>query len=391
MKTQMRKVLSVLLCAAILVPCFLMSSFAVENADKTLKFNEDGKFTILNFSDIQDGYPMKPITKRYIKDTLDLVKPDLVVLTGDNIAGYRTRTKSASKNEICEFMDIFKAAGVKVAMVFGNHDDEDNAAGKAYQYEVYETYDNFIGGDGGKSEGRLGTFNIPIISSDGSKTAFNIWMTDSGTYNDENDKGGYGCVHKDQIEWYKKTSDELKEANGGEPVYSINFQHIVVPEIWDALVEHDEQVEGSVDHGGKYYTLPEGASGELNETPCPPEYTNGQFAAFLEQGDVLATVSGHDHVNTYEVDYQGIKIMNTPGIGFNSYNNHVVGSRVFVLDENNPDGFETYCLAYNDVYAEDDAVAQSLYELYSDETDTGTKIAAVFKYIFALFMSIFKK
>lgn len=390
MKKSFRKVLAILLCAAVLIPCMLLGSFAAENSDKTLQFNKDGKFTILNFSDIQDGYPMKPITKRYLKDTLNLVKPDLVVLTGDNIAGYRTKTKSASKNEIKEFMDIFKAANVKVAMVFGNHDDEDNAADKAYQYEVYESYDNFIGGDYGKSSGRLGTLNIPILSSDGTKTAFNIWMTDSGTYNDENDKGGYGCVHKDQIEWYKETSAALKEANGGEPVYSINFQHIVVPEIWDALDEHDEKVDGSVEHGGKYYTLPEGAKGELGESPCPPEYTNGQFAAWLEQGDVIASVCGHDHINSYEIDYQGIKLINTPGIGFNSYNNHVVGSRVFVLDENNPQEFETYCLAYNDVYAEDDAVAQSLYELYSDETDTGTKIAAVFKYIFALFLSIFK-
>ena len=41
-------------------------------------------------------------------------------------------------------------------------------------------------------ESNLGTYYVPIYSSaDENKMVNNIWMIDSGTYNDENDLGGY--------------------------------------------------------------------------------------------------------------------------------------------------------------------------------------------------------
>ena len=376
----MSVIISLLLCLTLVFSSFAFNVSAKEK--NQLQFNKDGKFTILNFSDIQDKIPTKQITLDLIKDTLDRVNPDLVVLTGDNIAGHRTKTKLMSELAIRKYMDIFEDYGVNVAMVFGNHDDDgNNEATKEYQMEIYESYDNFVGYDEGDALSYCGTYNLPIISSDGKKVAFNIWMTDSGTYNDENDLGGYGCVHKDQIEWYKKTSDELKKENGGNPVYSINFQHIVVPEIWDALVKNEDGT----------YSLPEGAAGELNEDPCPPKYTNGQFDAFIEQGDLLATVSGHDHVNNYVVNYKGIQIINTPGVGFRSYHNHCVGSRVFVIDENDPIAFETYCLSYSDIYPETDKAAQYRYEIHNEDNDTLAVITAVFNYIFALIEGIFVK
>lgn len=86
---------------------------------------------------------------------------------------------------------------------------------------------------------RVGTYNLPVLKSDGSSYGFNLWLTDSGTYNTENEYGGYACVYKEQIEWYRETAAELKEANGGKVVTSINFQHIIVPEIYDALEQID--------------------------------------------------------------------------------------------------------------------------------------------------------
>ena len=34
----------------------------------------------------------------------------------------------------------------------------------------------------------------------------------------------YDVVHKDQLEWYKKTAEELAEKNGGKPIPSLVFQ-----------------------------------------------------------------------------------------------------------------------------------------------------------------------
>lgn len=362
-----KKLLAILLSVMLLISS--ASVFAAAD-DDTLRFNKNGKFTILNISDIQDQYPEMSITLDYIMDTLEMVKPDLVVLTGDNVAGYRANTKLRTKATIDEFMSIFEEAGVKVAIVFGNHDDEKNLASKEYQMSCYEKYSCFVGKAGEKGLTGCGTYNLPILSSDGSHYAFNLWFTDSGTYNDENDLGGYGCPHKDQIDWYKSTSRQLAKQNGGKPVPAMNFQHIVVPEVFKALKKD-----------GDKYVLPANAKGQLNENPCPPAYSNGQFDAFLEMGDVIATFSGHDHVNTYEINYKGIDIVNTPGVGFMSYNGGVVGSRVIVLNEKNPRKYQTYCLSYFDVYSVEDDFAVYRFRLFSDTTAAAEKFEALFKII----------
>lgn len=383
----MKKIISFILSAITLAACFALPAYAEnEGAENTLKFNTDGKFTILNISDIQDGYPLNPLTKDYIEKTLDKVNPDLVVLTGDNISGYDIPEEEDAEKAIREFMDIFEARGIKVAAVFGNHDDEETKSTKEHQLSVYESYDCYVGERGFCVKDRVGTYNLPIMKSDGSGYGFNLWLTDSGTYNTENDYGGYACVYTEQIEWYKETSAQLKEANGGKAVTSINFQHIIVPEIWDALKQTKFIWFGRVIRGKnalndstKFYTLPDDAIGELNEYPCPPVYNNGQYDAFLEMGDVLATVSGHDHENTFEIDHKGIKIINTPTIGFHSYNDKTIGSRVFVIDENEPESFETYCLTYKDVYTDIDDLyeARILYNI--DTTGWPTKLASLIK------------
>ncbi len=353
-----------------IILCLTVCTVAVgaEN-DTTLKFGENGKFTILNLSDIQDRYPLLNITKDYINDLVDIVNPDLIVLTGDNINS-GSATKTLAKNAINEFMSIFEKRGIPVAAIFGNHDDEGTLASKEYQMAIYETYNCFVGYDEGDSLPGCGTYNLPIMSSDESKIVFNLWMTDSGTYAAENEVGYYAATTKEQIEWYVEKSNELKMQNGGKVVPSINFQHIIVPEIYDALIKNDD---GS-------YSLPENATGELNELPCPPEFTNGQFDAFVAQGDVLATISGHDHTNTFVVPYKGIDIINTPGVGFCSYSSEVVGARVFVLDETTPEDYETYVLSYFDVYG-DSKAALYRFQIFSNSVDFLTKLIALFKYL----------
>ena len=377
----MKKTISLILCLIILATCFTSFAYA---KDETLKFGEDGKFTILNISDIQDGYPLNELTRDYIKKTVDMVQPDLIVLTGDNISGYDVLEEEDAEKAIREFMDIFQERNIRVAAVFGNHDDEETESTKEHQLSVYESYDCYVGKAGFCFEDRVGTYNLPIMKSDGSGYGFNLWLIDSGTYNTENEYGGYACVYKEQIEWYKETSAKLTEENGGEVVPSINFQHIIVPEIYDALQQTKllwfgriVRKKNPLNDSNKFYKLPEGAIGELREYPCPPYYNNGQFDAMLEMGDVLATVSGHDHENSFEIDHKGIRIINTPTIGFNAYNDINIGARVFVIDENAPESFETYCLTISDVYPEIDKLyeARILYDI--DTTGWFTKLCSL--------------
>ena len=162
------------------------------------------------------------------------------------------------------------------------------------------------------------------------------------------------------------------------------FQHIVVPEIWEALTAADPSTPGGVWHNGKYYVLPAGSKGKMDETPCPPEYSNGEFDAVVQRGDILAMFFGHDHVNTYEIkNFRGVDLCSTPGVGFNAYNNENVGVRLITLNENSPWSYETKVVSYFDLFDYDDDSARYLFKSASSLTDSKTHFAAGVKYLFS--------
>lgn len=381
--------LSVFMAAVMLfgIGSVIASAKTSEEADTHLQYNSDGKFTIMQISDIQDFFPMHPITKKVLREVLKTHPADLIVLTGDNISS-TSLVKPYAALAINEFMSIFEKNGTPVVMTFGNHDDENTTATKAYQVSVYERYDCFVGCAGEDlGDTNLGTYYVPIYSSkDKNEMVSNIWMIDSGTYNSENDLGGYAATTKAQVEWYKAASEKLERENG-KKIPSLMFQHIIVPEIWDALEECESGTPGSYGHGGKSYKLPDGTKGVLGETPCPPNYSNGQFDAVLERGDVMTMFFGHDHTNSFELTYKGVGLYNTPGIGFNSYNGTNEGVRMITLDENDPWSFETECVSYFDLF--DDDASKYLFELDSSTSDSSTQFVAFFKFIFAFISQLF--
>lgn len=392
----MKKALAVFLSALLVFGMTGLVSFArtSEEADTHLQYNGDGTFRIMQISDMQDYAPMEIITKNILRKALDDYPVDLIVLTGDNISS-TSLTRGWAAWAIAEFMNIFEDYGIPVAMTFGNHDDENTLADKAFQVKQYEKYDCFVGCTGEDlGSTNLATYYVPIYSStDKNDMVSNIWMIDSGTYNTENDRGGYACTTKAQIDWYKTKSAELEEKYGRK-IPSLMFQHIIVPQIWDALVEGDEAQGGGIWHGDKYLVLPEGTVGTLGEGPCPPNYDNGQFDAVLERGDVMAMFFGHDHTNTFELNYKGVGLINTAGAGSNSYNSENEGVRIITLNENDPWSFETESISYFDLFDWDDDAARYLFKMTSSTTEgNGTHFAAFFKFIFAsikaLFLGIF--
>ena len=355
----MKKVLCLLLTLVMILSSVTFISSAVFENEPKLQFGEDGKFTILQISDIQDGLFFCSLTKRFITDLLDNVQPDLVVLTGDNIGPRGAHFDWSNKLLIKKFMSIFEEKGVKVAAVFGNHDAE-NHFGKDEQFEVYKSYSCFIGAETeeAKELTGCGTYNIPIMSSDDeTRKAFNLWFFDSQEYNTENDLGGYGCVAKDQIEWYEKTEAALTEENGGTPIPSFAFQHIIIPEFFEVFEEipeiRNEHTEYSFEKDGKFYLLPEEYRNEdtfVNETCCPPEYSNGQADSLIENGNVLGIAVGHDHKNSFVVPYKTLDIVQTPTVGLCAYGDINRGARVITLSEDDLSAYETNVIFLREYY-----------------------------------------
>lgn len=385
----MKKIVSVFLAVMLVLSLAVMPASAEE--EKQLRFGDDGKFRILQFADIQDNAFLEYATYQFIRDSVEEIDPDLVVLTGDNISGGGSPTKTLAKLAISRFMSIFEKAGVPVAMVFGNHDSE-GPASKEDQMAMYESFDCFIGCAGEDLTG-CGNYNLPIYDAKGENMLYNLWMIDSLTYNRhpedekdvayyENDLEGYACVHKDQIDWYVNKSNELKEANGGKPVPSMAFQHIIVPEIYDALAK---------DENGKW-ALPEGVGGELWEDPCPPNYSNGQFDAMVNQGDVVAMFFGHDHKNSFVVPHKGIDLVNTPGVGFSSYGDSNRGARIIDLDVKDLTTYETEVVEWLDFYdAENNTTAWYTFVIHANEYPFGEKLLSFVKLTAEFLAPIVKK
>lgn len=342
-------ILSVLICLSMFSVCV----GAEAKSTDTLQFNEDGSFKIMQVADLQDNQNPVKKTNEYLKEVLEDEKPDLIVLTGDNISDSVARgfTKEHSlkkvRKAIDSFMSVFEEAGIPVAVVFGNHDAE-GWVSKEQQMTIYNEYDCCVAIDEGESISGCGTYNLPILSSDGSKISYNLWMFDSNMYDPVAD--GYDHVHQDQIDWYVAKSNELKAQNGGNPVPSMAFQHIIVPEIFNALVEVEEGTPGSVQNGDKFFALPENATGSLLERPAVAARDSMQFEKMLEQGDVKAMFTGHDHKNDFVVSYMGIDLSTTPAAGFGGYGADNRGVRVIVLDENNTDIYETETIHYLGTY-----------------------------------------
>ena len=327
-----------------------------------LKFSDDGKFRILHLTDIHEVDPemdddenrdiprdksieaMNVITK-----SIEKTNPDLVVFGGDNISGYWEEfTYDYISKTIDKITAPIREKNIPFAIVFGNHDSEIIKNFRDFQMLLYMQYDNFIGCLNAEEMYGCGNCNILIKSSKSEKSAYNIWLIDSNDY-PYNENGermpGYDCVHKDQLDWYEKTAEKLKKENNGKPLPSILFQHIPVVQEMDAVEEATADCPDALYEKGenKYYKLKDEykISGEMKELPSPPG--NGdrtQFELWKKHGDVKAAFFGHDHVNDFIVEIDGIKLVQTFSTGYHTYGNKR-GGRLIVLDENDPDNIYT--------------------------------------------------
>lgn len=328
---------------------------------KTLKFNKNGKFRILQISDLQDTKATSVDTLHFLEAAIPELKPDLIVLTGDQLDivglwGKGEKLEENVRNAIMGVMAPIKASGIPFLVTFGNHDCQTGMP-NAEQAKIYSEIENCICFDD-MNDGRpdAGTFNQIIMSSDGSRPAMNIYMIDSNSAH-PTAVGGYDQVHPEQIEWCTKKSAEIKASNGGKAVPSIVFQHIPVWEIYNVLKEVPKGTKDALgafrSRKGKFYTLDEEKvwqKGTFGEPPAVPEEDGPQFEEILKQGDVFAMYFGHDHYNSFVGKYKGIDLGYCPGAGYNTYGLNPRGMRVFDFDENDVANYETKVLRVDDFY-----------------------------------------
>ena len=286
-----------------------------------LMFDENGEFTVLhltdfheymliegkNFADITLVDNLKPRLTQFIEVCLEEVKPDLVVLGGDNIFGL---------SAVAEFMDtpisiktyraiaeLFEEHNQYWTLAFGNHDSESVLDKIDYLNEVVK-YDYFIGGTedekyfsakvfptdtvigNSHADYYVGNYSIPVYDETGTQIAYNIFVLDSGSYTLTPPADvPYLSITREQTDWYLSESEKL-EQESGHIVPAVMFSHIPFAEMEDAY------------NAGNYLGGEE-AGWMLSTIPSPI------YDAILKRGDVKGVFFGHMHGSDVTVYGEG--------------------------------------------------------------------------------------
>ena len=255
------------------------------NAQKPeLKFGTDKTFKIVQFTDVHWIYndSRSDIAGERMNEVLDAEKPDFVIYTGDIIFG------KPAKESLLKALEPVITRNIPFAVTWGNHDDEQGMSRK----ELFDLIQDIPNNLTSTVQGITGVTNfiLPVKSADGKKESAVLYVFDSNSYSPiKKVVDGYGWIALDQIDWYTKTSKELTAKNSGQPIPSLAFFHIPLPEYHEAVLDE------------KTYMV-----GTRKEVACAPTINTGLGASMLQAGDVMGVFVGHDHVNDYVVNWRGI-------------------------------------------------------------------------------------
>jgi 3',5'-cyclic AMP phosphodiesterase CpdA len=263
------------------------------------RVRKDGKFKILQVSDAHlatgtgvcrdaidasgNVVPAKNCeadtrTLDFIERVLDSEVPDLVVLSGDQVEGpLAPDTQSV----------IFKIAApliersIPYAAIFGNHDDEESHLSREAQMSLLQTLPFSLSQPGPESVAGVGNYYVEVLAASSQHSAITIYLLDTHSLTpDEKKYKGYDWLKDSQIDWFKTTSNGLKQAHKKYSHIHLDLAFIHIP-----LPEYRE--EGLMVKGG-----------EWKEGVTAPKF-NSHFYDALSEAGVVAVGCGHDHVNDY--------------------------------------------------------------------------------------------
>lgn len=290
-------------------------STTIAKVDKNGNIKNDD-FVIISTTDFHLDVDHEINTKavgnfvRHIKE----VKPDLVVLTGDNILS------KYQQIDAIQFAQMMEEIGVYWTATFGNHETrEDKGFYKWLLWKSFCDYDHCLCKFGPDELFGYGNHTVNILG-EGGKLLKTLFLFDSGrdildrdrkAYGIPDDMQGYDFLKNEQIDFYKKETARLKEKYGSAD--SFMYMHIPLCEYSHAF---------KLDENGRY--VPSGECeilyGEQYESVGSSQHNSGMFDAILETGCTQAVFCGHDHINDWCAIYKGVYLTYSLPGGYACYN-----------------------------------------------------------------------
>lgn len=319
----MKRIIVLLIALIAVFNC--ATEVSAETTGKQLRF-KDGKFRIAQITDMHWGYSDSIAVQKMVRKMVSEEHPQLIILTGDNVTD--APNLAQNKVEWQKVIGMLEETGVPYAIVMGNHDAEASKGMNADVLESwlaelttrcinYPTTSNCFG---------HGNRALEILSEKSSDVAALVYVMDSNDYPADPElrkNSYYDWIHRDQIEWYEKTSDKYTARNGGKPLPSVAYYHICVPEY--LTVATDPNTFGSYKPG----------------SCSPASFNTGFFASAAMHKDIMGMFVGHDHSNDYCGILQNIALCYGRQSGVGGNEKTPLGSRIVDLIEGKR-AFETW-------------------------------------------------
>lgn len=277
-------------------------------AQNTLRFKK-GQFKIVQITDLHYKLGVKASEQGLdcVKEMVETEKPDLVIVTGDIIYS------APADSTLSVVLKTFASLNVPFCMTFGNHDYDFKTPAIALYNQMQKTPNSVMP----KLQSKNTDYSLPIMSSNGKRTAAVLYCIDTHNKPSIGGIGGYQWITHNQITWYRQRSTVYKQKNGGKAVPSLAFMHIPLPEFNYATENTQCPMYGS-----------------RLEKAYSPSINSGMFASIKEMGDIMGVFCGHDHDNDYAVSYFNVLLAHGRFSGGNTEYNHLKrGARVIVLKE----------------------------------------------------------
>ncbi|KAJ5125517.1 hypothetical protein N7448_004837 [Penicillium atrosanguineum] len=262
----------------------------------TPRINENGKFRVMQLADLhlstglgacRDPIPAEfvpgqkceadPRTLEFVARLLDEEKPDMVILSGDQVNG---ETSPDAQSAVFKGVQLLIDRKIPYAVIFGNHDDEGDL-NRAQLMSIYEDLPYSLAAAGPEDIDGVGNYIVEVLDRGKSThSALTLYLLDTHSYSpDERQFRGYDWIKPSQIRWFKNTAQGLRRKHLEYSHIHMNlaFIHIPLPEYRSS---------------GRY------VKGAWDEAPTAPGFNSGFKDALQEEG-VLFVSCGHDHVNDY--------------------------------------------------------------------------------------------
>ncbi|KAI8645473.1 Metallo-dependent phosphatase-like protein [Parasitella parasitica] len=298
---------------------------------KPLSFNDNGEFKILQLADLhftnEEGSCQDiPVdmdcngdatTIEYMERMLDREEPDLVVFSGDNINGGGV---SDARAATFKFAEPVVKRKIPWAVVFGNHDDENDLT-REELLEVMKRMPYSLTERGPVDLPGIGNYILKVYSNNTNSAAhdFTMYFLDSHAYPLEEGQDGYDFIKSEQLDWVIASASTFQKLPTSPAAAA--FFHIP---IWEYHQENDNK--------------PVVKLGDAREEVSSPKKNKlSALEAFKTAGDIKVTSCGHDHVNDYCLEKEGIQLCYAGGAGVGGYGAEHLGwprrSRVFLVSD----------------------------------------------------------